>query len=127
MHAKEYIQKRLTWLMLIVYVFAILKPFAPIAKDFLAHSFDKTHHMATVHFENGKYHVHKEMIADTSAEHQKKTAAENFSSEELLASHLHSGAYFFKAWTSETSLIHTMINTCIPDIFTGTSTPPPKS
>jgi hypothetical protein len=127
MKAKEYTQKRISFLMLIVYIFAILKPLAPLAKDFFAHTFDQTNHMATVHFENGKYHVHKEMVADAPAESTKKAASGNFSSEELLANHLHSGTYLFNAWTSETAIIQTRITTCVPEIFTGTATPPPKA
>jgi hypothetical protein len=30
----------------------------PAVIDLLAHTFWYSHHMATVHFENGKYHVH---------------------------------------------------------------------
>jgi hypothetical protein len=39
----------------------LLKPLLPVLSDTAAHIFLYSEHVATVHFENGKYHVHKEM------------------------------------------------------------------
>ncbi len=39
----------------------MLKPLLPYASDFIGHVFFKAQHMATVHIENGKMHVHKEV------------------------------------------------------------------
>jgi glycosylphosphatidylinositol transamidase (GPIT) subunit GPI8 len=40
----------------------MLKPVSPYISDAVAHIFYYTQHMATVHYENGKYHVHKELV-----------------------------------------------------------------
>ena len=39
----------------------MLKPVSPYISDTVAHIFYYTQHMATVHYENGKLHVHKEI------------------------------------------------------------------
>ncbi len=51
-------------LMLLVYVFGIVKPITPILKDTLAHAFFNSEHNATMHYENGKYHLHLELVKE---------------------------------------------------------------
>jgi hypothetical protein len=41
---------------------SILKPAVPYLSDFIAHTFYYAEHVRTVHFENGKYHVHHELV-----------------------------------------------------------------
>ena len=41
---------------------AMLKPVTPYISDAVAHIFYKARHMATVHYEDGKFHVHKEVL-----------------------------------------------------------------
>ena len=54
--------KRLSiYLILFVYAAAQLKPLTAVINDALAHTFWKVQHMATVHFENGHYHLHNEL------------------------------------------------------------------
>lgn len=48
----------------------IFKPVVPYVSDTLAHIFYKTRHLATVHYENGRFHVHKE-----AADNEKKNDA----------------------------------------------------
>ncbi|HLP53482.1 MAG TPA: hypothetical protein VK151_00555 [Fluviicola sp.] len=48
-------------LLVVVYSCMPLKPVLPFAGDFIAHTFNEFDHVATVHFENGKYHVHDEV------------------------------------------------------------------
>jgi len=48
-------------MMLLVYVFALIKPIMPIINDVLAHTFFEKTHLATIHYENGKYHMHLEL------------------------------------------------------------------
>ena len=43
----------------------LLKPVMPSVADLLAHTFWYSQHMATVHFENGKYHVHYQYIEES--------------------------------------------------------------
>ena len=40
----------------------MLNPVSPFIADTFEHIFYYTQHMATVHYENGKYHVHKELV-----------------------------------------------------------------
>lgn len=54
--------KTFAHILLIAYTSLLLRPFLPFAMDFLAHTFWYTQHMATVHYENGKFHVHYEYL-----------------------------------------------------------------
>ena len=36
----------------------------PLAKDFIAHAYFELEHLNTIHFENGKYHLHQEIQKD---------------------------------------------------------------
>ncbi|MES2557257.1 MAG: hypothetical protein V4604_13975 [Bacteroidota bacterium] len=55
-------------LLIAVYSCMPLKPILPFASDFVAHTFNEFDHVATVHFENGKYHVHAEVAKDAKSE-----------------------------------------------------------
>ena len=52
----------------------MLKPVSPYISDAVAHIFYYTQHMATVHYENGKYHVHKELVDDAKQSNPEKEA-----------------------------------------------------
>ena len=39
----------------------VLKPVSPFIADTVEHILNYTKHMATVHYENGKYHLHTEL------------------------------------------------------------------
>ncbi|MBI3238514.1 MAG: hypothetical protein HYZ43_06705 [Flavobacteriia bacterium] len=54
-------------LLVAVYSCMPLKPILPFASDFIAHTFNEFDHVATVHFENGKYHVHAEVVNDSKS------------------------------------------------------------
>lgn len=127
MKTKEYIKKTLVCLLLAVYVFGILKPLSPIINDIVSHTFDKANHMATVHFENGKYHVHKEIIAETKNDTEEKSASNNLSNEDLLSLHLQSNLFSFPPNTHDTSVVYTDINIRFSDIFFKTYSPPPEA
>lgn len=62
------------YLLIGIYSIVLLKPLLPFAQDFIAHTFYATEHTATVHFENGKYHVHKEV--ETAAKNQNNPSKE---------------------------------------------------
>jgi hypothetical protein len=73
-------KKQVAILLLLCYSLALVKPLAPVLSDLLAHSFWKSEHVATVHFENGKYHVHLDMQKAGKEEQQndpKKTSEKN--------------------------------------------------
>ena len=50
------------YIVLLSYSTVMLKPLSPYISDTVEHIFNYTQHMATVHYENGKYHVHKELV-----------------------------------------------------------------
>ena len=63
----------LLYLLLFTYSASILKPAMPYLSDAIAHTFYFAEHVKTVHFENGKYHVHNELVRQA----QKNTGNEN--------------------------------------------------
>jgi hypothetical protein len=54
-------KKGLIYLLIFSYSTIMLKPVFPFIADIAAHAFWYSHHMATVHYEHGKYHVHYEI------------------------------------------------------------------
>ena len=52
----------------------MFKPAFPYLNDVIAHALFLQQHMATVHLENGKYHVHKEVIKDIKEENSGKNS-----------------------------------------------------
>jgi hypothetical protein len=59
-------------ILLICQAVVLFKPVLPFLSDFVSHAFFYTRHMATVHYENGKYHVHYETARDVKEEKQDK-------------------------------------------------------
>lgn len=73
--------KRLSiYLLLFIYAGAQLKPLTAVINDVLAHTFWKVQHMATVHYENGHYHLHNEL--KTISEEDKSSTQEKVPSTE---------------------------------------------
>lgn len=71
-------KKLLLHIALISYAAVVLfKPVLPYVNDFVSHVLFYTKHMATVHYEHGKYHVHFETAKDIREE---KTDTPNNSS-----------------------------------------------
>lgn len=54
-------KKQVATLLLICYAALLLRPLGPVVTDVFAHIFWNSEHMATVHYENGQYHVHVEI------------------------------------------------------------------
>lgn len=55
------LKRTLLYALLFFYLAVQLKPVTAIVQDFIAHTFFKMQHMATIHYENGKYHLHTEL------------------------------------------------------------------
>ena len=64
-----------THIVLFCYVFALCKPVTPAIQDAIAHTFFKFQHISTVHYEDGKYHLHAELAE--SAKDKKQSPACN--------------------------------------------------
>lgn len=63
-------KKTLLYIVLFTYASMMCKPVLPYMVDIIAHTFYYKSHLATVHFENGKLHVHKEILQETEKEQQ---------------------------------------------------------
>ena len=59
--------------MLLSYAVVLIKPVLPYVSDFIDHAFFYAKHMATVHYENGQYHVHYQTAKDAGEEKQDKS------------------------------------------------------
>ncbi|MBC7886924.1 MAG: hypothetical protein H7Z13_03485 [Ferruginibacter sp.] len=55
-------KKILSYLLIFIYATIMIKPVMPSIADGFAHLLNYREHKATVHVENGKYHVHYEYI-----------------------------------------------------------------
>ena len=67
-----YMKKIILHIALLSYTLVILKPALPYVSDFVGHVFFYTQHMATVHIENGKMHIHKEIVDNAKKEASQK-------------------------------------------------------
>ncbi len=121
----KHINKVLTYLFLSIYTFALLKPIIPIAKDFVAHAFNAQSHIATVHYENGKSHLHVE-VAKAAKE---TTAKQNVNAVYYETCQNHTSAEIFRYYLfpvySELYFLDTKY--CMKDMIQSIQTPPPKA
>jgi len=67
-------KKTALYILLFSYSTIMLKPVTPYFSDLAAHIFSYSEHMATVHFENGKLHVHKEIVDNAKKTDPQKEA-----------------------------------------------------
>ena len=67
-------RKAAIYILLVFYVVVQLRPLTAVLQDVVAHTFFKMQHMATIHYENGKYHLHHEL--KTISEEDKTSASE---------------------------------------------------
>ena len=109
-----------------MYSFALLKPIFPIVNDIVAHTFYKMQHMATVHYENGEYHIHAELADE--GEQQKERSNETTSSfmYETLANHLSCDTFVFKIYQTNTLTKFLPKMKHLRDAHSQQTTPPPQ-
>jgi hypothetical protein len=65
-------KKLTTVILLVCYAMALIRPITPVIGDVIAHTFWRAQHMATVHFENGQYHVHYALQAQGKEDYGNK-------------------------------------------------------
>ncbi len=109
-------------------MFAQVKPLAVIVEDVLAHTLWKAQHLATVHYENGRYHIHQE-LSDIS-EKQNKSAQEKAPSSEKMNENTVQNVHelIFNFQTNSILIpvsIHQTQNVLAG--FTSINSPPPKA
>ncbi|MGZ4033872.1 MAG: hypothetical protein ACXVP4_03330 [Bacteroidia bacterium] len=127
MIVNKHIKKFVVYTFLYIYAFGLIKPIMPIVNDVIAHTFYKMEHLATVHFENGKYHVHAELATEAGKQNNDAKGSNQFSSNETLASHIINKKIEFKIYSSSTSIIITSKKLHLPDAYIQRTTPPPKA
>lgn len=66
-------KKLLLYIILISYTALLFKPVMPYVSDFADHVFFYAKHMATVHAENGQWHVHFETAQSTRNDTEKES------------------------------------------------------
>ena len=67
-------KKVLLYIVLFSYAIVMFKPALPYVSDFIGHVLFYQQHLATVHFENGKYHLHKEVAKNIKEENSGKNS-----------------------------------------------------
>jgi len=61
-------------IILFSYAIVMFKPAFPYVEDFFAHVMFYNQHMETIHLENGRYHVHAEVVKNVKEEDDKKNS-----------------------------------------------------
>jgi hypothetical protein len=119
-------KKQLATLLLLCYTFVWLSPLAPVVSDWLAHTFWLSEHVATVHYENGSYHVHYE-IKEISKETQHATPqnAPQKSANETVQVHISATASELPVLQHTTTVFIPQLNGIIQHIFRTVPSPPP--
>src|SRR5580700_3010857 len=74
-------------LLFVCYAMALIRPITPVIGDMLAHTFWRAQHMATVHFENGQYHVHYALQAAAKEDYGNKKPS-SVKADETLDTHI---------------------------------------
>ena len=111
-------------MMLCVYAFGLIKPVLPLVKDLLAHTFFKTSHMAEVHYENGRYHLHMELNEEAQKNESKQSTS--FSNNDVLASHLKSEELILQPFFKTISEINSPYVNVSSDVNIPTPLLPPE-
>ena len=63
-------QKGLVCILFFIYSLSLVKPVLPVISDTIAHIFWYSQHIATVHSEKGKYHLHIAVMKATDQKNQ---------------------------------------------------------
>ena len=98
------LQKGIVYLVFFTYSISLLKPVAPLFSDVLAHIFWYSQHIATVHAEKGKYHMHIALMKASNEQEQRHSLPVSKFAYRIIE-HLNKANYFdFKIAT--TPLLH---------------------
>lgn len=118
-------KKAIIYLLLFSYSLMLMRPVAPFAADIIAHTFWYSQHIATVHFENGKYHVHYQYMSESQKNAPGKNAhatkTETFSNDYLVSQQ----EYNFSIRLVMNSY-STKPSSSIPEVYPSCNYPPPK-
>ena len=114
-------KKALLYLLLFSYTTIICKPVLPSVSDCVAHIFWYSEHMATVHYEHGKYHVHYENIKESKKGNQDKDSNipknETAVSEHMIADEGHNFAIPILRQNYFSPISSTLLHRCVNSDF----------
>ncbi len=118
-------KKTAAYIFLFAYVVLLCKPITPIISDAFAHAFYYSQHMATVHYENGKMHVHQELIKKAGEENSSKDQGlvkKSQATDECISPGNNQNAFQIISTNPSGIMLSGLIINLSPDI----TTPPPR-
>ncbi len=110
-------------ILLFIYANGLFAQVSPIMADVLAHTFWRAQHMATVHCENGKYHVHYELYKAADKSGDKKATSNK--SDETVSIHIQPVGKPLQ-FSFQKEPVHTRIGFWLQNPFIKISGPPPR-
>ena len=117
-------KKVFIYLFIFSYTVIILKPVLPTISDIVAHIFWYSEHMATVHYENGKYHVHNDYIQAAKKDYPEKN--NTLKEDDLINIHLPVGQqYNFRVYILLQNKFN-IFSTMLASSYASCHYPPPK-
>jgi hypothetical protein len=103
-----------------------LRPLAAMVQDVIAHTFFELQHTATVHYENGHYHLHKELKDISEEENNPVSEKSSQKTGEAISNHIPQKNEFIFAQSKTTALTPTSFQEKCLNTFIKISSPPPK-
>lgn len=116
-------KKQVAILLLCCYAIVLVRPVIPCISDLLAHTFWESEHITTVHYENGKYHMHLELKKAGEESPVKNDQQKN--SEENIPAHFLSSHTFEAATQESLQFIYPEWQFPASSVFISVSAPPP--
>ena len=118
-------KKALLYHLLFSYLTVVVKPVLPTISDTIAHIFWYSEHMATVHYEHGKYHVHMEYTEAAKKGYPEKNNV--LREDESLSFHLSTvHTYDFTVYARVTNKFF-LSSSMLPIVYGNRLYPPPKA
>ena len=71
---KSVMRVKIAWLLILAYALVLVKPVMPVIADAAAHAMWESRHIATVHEEHGKFHLHYEVLQSNAGSEKEKHA-----------------------------------------------------
>lgn len=100
-----------------------------IVQDVVAHTFYKVQHMATVHYENGQYHLHAELntVAKEDEKKSQQNAPSSVKADETISAHVKEEFNFKSANTHTSNLPVFSQKQDVISPFIKKNSPPPRT
>ncbi len=112
--------------MLFVYVFGNLNALIPIAKDAFSHVFFEETHIASVHLENGRYHLHLEVKNQTEKSGNSKSSSSKTQATDFLYAHIVTDCLTLtKSFSTTVEYLGNYKNS-FSEFYVEPTSPPPK-